>query len=329
MRLCSVLGASAALATHLRRHPDQWRELTDPTLGSTRPAAYAVRGSLLRQSAPTRPTDAPAATKPDAEALDALRVEYRRILLRLASRDLAHHLGIDDAAAEISDLAAGTLEAALAVARARVGDSAALARLAVIAMGKCGGHELNYVSDVDVVFVFEPARSSRRSGRRFRRPARGDPAGLPPDAGLLRPHPRGHHLARRRQPAARGCVAVRWSAPWPATAATTRSGPRPGSSRRCSRRARSPATSRSGRPTSRPSSRWCGVPPSATASSPTSRRCVAASSTTSPPTRPSARSSSALAACVTWSSPSSCSSSCTAAPTPPCARARRSAPWPG
>ena len=157
MRLCSVLGASAALATHLCRHPDQWRELTDPTLGSTRPPAFSVRGLLLQAVGADPTAEAPVATKPDAEALDALRVEYRRILLRLASRDLAHHLGIDDAAAEISDLAAGTLEAALAVARARVGDPAGLARLAVIAMGKCGGHELNYVSDVDVVFVFEPA----------------------------------------------------------------------------------------------------------------------------------------------------------------------------
>ena len=33
MRLLSVLGASAALADHLVRHPEQWRELTDPTLG--------------------------------------------------------------------------------------------------------------------------------------------------------------------------------------------------------------------------------------------------------------------------------------------------------
>lgn len=157
MRLCSVLGASAALANHLARHPDHWRELGDPTLGTTRPAAYAVRAALLAAVGANPEDEAPVATMPDADALDGLRVEYRRLLLRLASRDLAHGLGIDDAAAEISDLAAGTIEAALAVARARVGESAALARLAVIAMGKCGGHELNYVSDVDVVFVFESA----------------------------------------------------------------------------------------------------------------------------------------------------------------------------
>ena len=157
MRLCSVLGASAALSHHLVRHPDQWRELTDPTLGTTRAAAYAVREAMLTAVGADPHVEVPVAGLPDAEAVDALRVEYRRILLRLASRDLAHHVGLDDAAAEISDLAAATLEAALAVARARVGETAASARLSVIAMGKCGGHELNYISDVDVVFVYEPA----------------------------------------------------------------------------------------------------------------------------------------------------------------------------
>src|SRR5688500_17143794 len=43
MRLLSVLGMSTALTDHLARHPEQWRELTDPVLGSTRPAAFAVR----------------------------------------------------------------------------------------------------------------------------------------------------------------------------------------------------------------------------------------------------------------------------------------------
>ena len=100
---------------------------------------------------------APVATVPEGEAVDALRVTYRRLLLPLAARDLAHELGVDDVAAELSDLAAGTLDAALAVARAHVGDEAAQVRLAVIAMGKCGGHELNYVSDVDVIFLHEPA----------------------------------------------------------------------------------------------------------------------------------------------------------------------------
>jgi len=150
MRLLSVLGASEALTDHLVRHPEQWRELTDPTLGSTRPAAYALRDGLLRAVEGLEP----------AAAADALRVEYRRALLRLAARDLAHGMGVDDVAAELADLAAGTLEAALAIARSEVGEAAEQVRLAVIAMGKCGGRELNYVSDVDVIFVHEPVEGA-------------------------------------------------------------------------------------------------------------------------------------------------------------------------
>src|SRR5689334_4394466 len=112
MRLLSVLGMSEALGEHLVRHPEQWRELRDPTLGSTRPAAYSVRAGLLEA----------VAGRPYAEAVDALRVEYRRVLLRLASRDLAHHVAMDDVAAELSDLAAATLDAALEVARAKIGE---------------------------------------------------------------------------------------------------------------------------------------------------------------------------------------------------------------
>ena len=160
MRLLGVLGASAALGDHVLRHPEHWRELRDPTLGSTRPAAYAVRGELMRAVGADPDTADPVASGEDSACVDGLRVTYKRLLLRLAARDLTHDVGVDDVAAELSDLAAGTLDAALAVARARVGDSAASARLAAIAMGKCGGHELNYVSDVDVIFVAEPAEGS-------------------------------------------------------------------------------------------------------------------------------------------------------------------------
>ncbi|MCD6639151.1 MAG: bifunctional [glutamine synthetase] adenylyltransferase/[glutamine synthetase]-adenylyl-L-tyrosine phosphorylase [Nocardioides sp.] len=156
-RLVSVLGASQALGQHLARHPEQWAQLRDPTLATTRVPAYAMRASLLEAVGADPASEEPVATLPDLDAVNALRVDYRRLLLSVASRDLAHGQGLDDTAAEISDLAAATLEAALAVARARVGEAASQARLAVVAMGKCGGHELNYISDVDVIYVFEPA----------------------------------------------------------------------------------------------------------------------------------------------------------------------------
>jgi [glutamine synthetase] adenylyltransferase / [glutamine synthetase]-adenylyl-L-tyrosine phosphorylase len=152
MRLLSVLGASRALGDHLVRHPEQWSELTDPLLGTTRPPAYWLRERLLAAVGADPYGATPVAGLPEGEALDALRVEYRRHLLRLAARDLAHDLDVADVAAELSDLAAASLEAALAVARSVVAEAEAV-DLTVIAMGKCGGHELNYVSDVDVIFV--------------------------------------------------------------------------------------------------------------------------------------------------------------------------------
>ncbi len=156
-RLLHVLGASTALGEHLLRHPDHWEDVTDDNLESARPATAALRTRLLEAvgADPTSPT--PVATGDHDDLLAQLRITYRRLLMQLAARDLAHGCEVDDVAAELSDLAAGVLEAALAIARLTVGeDKARGTRLAVIAMGKCGGHELNYVSDVDVVFVTEP-----------------------------------------------------------------------------------------------------------------------------------------------------------------------------
>ncbi|TWD83162.1 glutamate-ammonia-ligase adenylyltransferase [Kribbella amoyensis] len=145
-RLCCVLGASEALGRHLSVHPRHWYDLADPALAQVRPTPDDVASCL--------------ATAVDAEnPVDALRVEYRRLLLRLAARDLAEGLLVDEVAAVLADLAGGALETALRIARndyfAKHPD-AADCRLAIIAMGKCGGRELNYVSDVDVLFVAEP-----------------------------------------------------------------------------------------------------------------------------------------------------------------------------
>ena len=138
-RLAAVLGTSTALADHLRRHPDDWRLLSGPD-AERAPGADESRADLL------------GATRPDE-----LRVAYRRRLLRLAARDLTGAAAIDDVMAELADLAAAALEAALAIAGARLPPDAPACRLAVIAMGKCGARELNYSSDVDVIFVAEPA----------------------------------------------------------------------------------------------------------------------------------------------------------------------------
>jgi glutamate-ammonia-ligase adenylyltransferase len=95
---------------------------------------------------------------PDAapQRIAALRSAYRRAILSVAGRDLGDGLPAEDVAAELADIAGAVLVAGLALAVAEQPDDAAACRLSVIALGKTGGRELNYVSDVDVVFVAEP-----------------------------------------------------------------------------------------------------------------------------------------------------------------------------
>ncbi|HMG29353.1 MAG TPA: bifunctional [glutamine synthetase] adenylyltransferase/[glutamine synthetase]-adenylyl-L-tyrosine phosphorylase [Jiangellaceae bacterium] len=150
-RLTAVVGMSTALGDHLVRHPEHWPDLRGLDPGH-RPDVAELRASMLRSVGADPQAREPVASGPE---LDAMRVAYRRHVLTLAALDLADGLDVAVVAGELADLAAATLEAALAVARAGLPPDAPPCRLAVIAMGKCGGRELNYVSDVDVVFVAE------------------------------------------------------------------------------------------------------------------------------------------------------------------------------
>lgn len=139
-RLLGVLGASAALGEHLARHPHDWQALVTYEPQDLHPGVEEFERGLAEATDPV-----------------SLRVAYRRCLLSIAARDVCGTTDVAQAAAELADLATATLRAALAIASAAAPEDAALCRLAVIAMGKCGGHELNYVSDVDVIFVGETA----------------------------------------------------------------------------------------------------------------------------------------------------------------------------
>ncbi|MEE1749323.1 MULTISPECIES: bifunctional [glutamine synthetase] adenylyltransferase/[glutamine synthetase]-adenylyl-L-tyrosine phosphorylase [unclassified Streptomyces] len=138
-RLLGVLGASEALGDHLARHPRDWQALVTYEATDLHPGLAEFEQGLAGADDP-----------------DSLRVAYRRCLLAIAARDVCGTTDVAEAAAELADLATATLRAALAIARTAAPADAAQCRLAVIAMGKCGGHELNYVSDVDVIFVAEP-----------------------------------------------------------------------------------------------------------------------------------------------------------------------------
>lgn len=169
-RLLRVLGSSSALGDELVRHPALLDLIGDRTPGTGVPAEL-VRAELLRavdadpeSAEPVAGTYVPADGAAPAEGgppsyTDRLRRAYRARLLRIAATDVTAPdplVVLPAVAAALADLAAAALEGALAIARADEEDYAAGVRLAVLGMGKTGGRELNYISDVDVIYVAEP-----------------------------------------------------------------------------------------------------------------------------------------------------------------------------
>ncbi|MEO6999972.1 MAG: bifunctional [glutamine synthetase] adenylyltransferase/[glutamine synthetase]-adenylyl-L-tyrosine phosphorylase [Terracoccus sp.] len=146
-RVLGLLGASTAIVDHLVKHPADWLVAAR----AARPGGEQVRTDLVAAVGPDRG---------EMPALHALRIAYRRGLLRIAALDvtardpLAEMPAVGEALAELAEAA---LEAALVIAREEFGPGHEQCRLAIIGMGKTGGGELNYVSDVDVIFVAEPA----------------------------------------------------------------------------------------------------------------------------------------------------------------------------
>jgi glutamate-ammonia-ligase adenylyltransferase len=162
--LYRLLGASEALGEFLIRHPEHLTVFDSRVSPEPMPAAAeALRATLLRsvQADPMVARPVAALTGPPAYA--ALRTAYRRGLADLAVKDLCAASPQDympSVGAELADLAGAAVEAALAVSRAEASakfgpEDIAAVGLAVIGMGKCGARELNYISDVDVIYVIE------------------------------------------------------------------------------------------------------------------------------------------------------------------------------
>ncbi|MSW97775.1 MAG: bifunctional [glutamine synthetase] adenylyltransferase/[glutamine synthetase]-adenylyl-L-tyrosine phosphorylase, partial [Actinobacteria bacterium] len=160
-RVIRVAGASRGLAEFFVRHPARVDAMR-VHLDNVRDEATLVGRLLASVGADSRGF----ATGDLDTVRDSLRSEYRAILCEISCFDLsAEHPTqvVDSVARGLADAAAGALEASLAVARAELAAQGVpaheieLVRLAIIGMGKCGARELNYVSDVDVIYVAESA----------------------------------------------------------------------------------------------------------------------------------------------------------------------------
>ncbi len=167
-RLLKVLGASSGLADFFLRHPRELSILSGAV--SALPSVDELTDDLLDSVGATQGFSA----LTDDAAWAALRVRYRRRLAQVAAFDLEQVdpvAGLDNIARTLSDLATAALEGALAVARTMASSNTPghgvfrtehvqATRLAIIGMGKAGANELNYVSDVDVIFVSDTEESS-------------------------------------------------------------------------------------------------------------------------------------------------------------------------
>lgn len=151
-RLFGLLGASLALGDHLIAQPQSWKLLRGNVTLPTHDQLCTKFTECVEE-----------ALADPGSAMVRLRTLYRDQLLVLAALDLAATVEDEPVvpftvvAAHLSDLADAALAAALRVAESTVCGDKTPPRLAVIAMGKCGARELNYVSDVDVIFVAEHA----------------------------------------------------------------------------------------------------------------------------------------------------------------------------
>jgi len=96
------------------------------------------------------------------DAMAALRRERNALALVLGIADLAGLLAFEAVTAELSALADRALERALASAVTERTPGEPVRGFAASALGKLGGRELNYSSDIDLIFVYDPASLPRK-----------------------------------------------------------------------------------------------------------------------------------------------------------------------
>jgi len=178
--LCAIFGNSDALAFTLIRDPMLVYWLAEEEVLSRSPTRKdlerALRDSIGHLTAKE--------TK-----LDALRRFRRREMLRIGVRDLLRSATVPETTASLSDLAEVLIHAAYEIIdadlRQQYGVPMHQARkgrwvetgFTVIGMGKLGGHELNYSSDVDLIYLYEVHGGETRDPK-------GGEAPVPPGVGI-------------------------------------------------------------------------------------------------------------------------------------------------
>ncbi|HYV46047.1 MAG TPA: bifunctional [glutamate--ammonia ligase]-adenylyl-L-tyrosine phosphorylase/[glutamate--ammonia-ligase] adenylyltransferase [Myxococcaceae bacterium] len=150
-RLLNLFGQSDYLSRFFLRHPELLDSLVLPAEEPRKPP------ERIRQELSAR-----ALRHQDAEGrLGALRRYKNEEVLRIGLGDIQDELTVPEVAAQLSALADGALDEALALAEEEVKERhgepskpGGRDRLVVLGMGKLGGRELGYHSDLDLIFLY-------------------------------------------------------------------------------------------------------------------------------------------------------------------------------
>lgn len=144
--LATVFGSSPFLSQILIRNPEYlyWISSSD-----------VLDGVRARREMQKELTGSLRSLRSKEHQLDALRRFKRRELLAIGVRDLLRKASVQETTAALSVLAEVLIQHAYAVCRKALSRQYGVSRsgFSVLAMGKLGGGELNFSSDVDLIYV--------------------------------------------------------------------------------------------------------------------------------------------------------------------------------
>ncbi|PON19791.1 hypothetical protein C2W62_00980 [Candidatus Entotheonella serta] len=156
----TVFAESSFLSAILCRHPDWLIWLLEDAIGKPAPSPEALAAELQRHIQDDRQTTG-------TDIADTLRAFTHRHLVRIGAQDLNALADIEATTAGLSALADTVVQAGVDHCRQELDaehgkpmcvDEAGEQRLCgfcVIGMGKLGGYELNFSSDIDLMYVYD------------------------------------------------------------------------------------------------------------------------------------------------------------------------------
>lgn len=170
--LIQLLGGSAYLGDYLIQQGKGWSELF---LKQIRVAEKSVADHLAELSPLLRPESS------FDDLLRALRRHKRREYLRIGARDLLPEVSTEETMRELTALADASLEVACRFCRGeaekefgrlRLPNGGGQNRFVILGMGKLGGQELNFSSDIDLIYLYEEEEGESDGGRKGKRAPR-------------------------------------------------------------------------------------------------------------------------------------------------------------